>query len=339
VRRWFGLALVCLGGFLLTAAALVRWYAAPLAAWLPLEPDLSVTMAGAGRVYDVAAGGPVAGRLRETVTVRQASSVRSARVAVWDIERRLTRADGTLTALTRERVAVDRRTALAVPCCAEQPRHEGLGYAFPAWLPRVDVRIFDLAAGRAAPARYAGPERLGGLPVYRFEQEVPETGVGIRPLPGAPPLGAAPLGVPSLGVRSLPVRGGPVQGGAAAAGAAGRGRELVSARRTIWVEPVSGVPIRIEEHRRARLVRPGRGAVLLLDADLATDARSAGRLAGLAKARRAWLVGLRDVAPPAALGSGLVLLVAGIGYRIVTPTRSRCAEGSPVSSPSADSLT
>jgi Porin PorA len=296
VRRWWPLAGVCLGAFLLTGAAMLRWYAAPLAARVPVDTDLSVTLAGTGTAYDVTSGTTVASGLRETLTVHGDPGSGTQSVAVWSVERRLTRPDGTLLGLDRQRLAVDRRTARAVACCGEQPRHEGLGYAFPAGVPARDVRLFDPDAGRAFPARYAGEDEVGGLRTYRFEQVVPDTDVGTRPVPGAP---ALPGGVAGL--------------------AAGRlGEVTVSARRTVWVEPTSGVPVRVAESRREQVAWPGRGTVVLLDAHLTTDDAGSTRLSSAARARRAALVALRATAPVATAIAGAVLLAVGLGYRIVT---------------------
>jgi hypothetical protein len=120
------------------------------------------------------------------------------------------------------------------------------------------------------------------------------------------------------GAPALP----PAVAGLAAGGAprqAGRfGGVTVSARRTLWVEPTSGVPVRVAESRQERAAWPGRGAVVLLDADLTTDPASAGRLAAAARSRRARLLALRDTAPLVAALAGAALLAGGLSYRIVT---------------------
>jgi Porin PorA len=303
VRRWWALGAVCLGAFLLTGAAMLRWYAAPLAARLPVDPDLTVTLVGAGLAYDPAAGTPVGGALRESLTVRGDPGAGSATVAVWAVDRRLTRADGTLVAVAGERVALDRETAVAVGCCGERPRHAGLSYAFPAGVAPADVGLYDPDTGRPQPARYAGEDTVAGLPAYRFEQVVPDTDVGSRPLPGAPPVE-------------------PVGAGTAAREGPRTGRVTVAGRRTLWVEPVTGTVVRLVERRQERIAWPGRGTVVLLVAELSADPASVDRLAGLARDRRGRLLVLRRTAPAAAAGTGGMLLLVGVGYRIVTVTRS-----------------
>jgi hypothetical protein len=223
-------------------------------------------------------------------------------VAVWSVERRLTRGDGTLVSIDGERVAMDRRTAVAVACCGERPRHAGLSYAFPAGVAAADVALYDPDTGRPQPARYAGQDTVAGLRAYRFEQVVPDTDVGSRPLPGAPPIERAAAGT------GVPV-------------APRTGRVTVSASRTLWVEPVSGTVIRLVERRQERIAWPGRGTVVLLAADLAADQVSVHRLARLAGGRRGRLLRLRGGAPAGAAGVGGLLLLVGAGWRIVTTTR------------------
>jgi Porin PorA len=295
VRRWLGLGLVALGAFLLGCAGMLRWYAAPLAARVPLDPEVTVTLAGTGRAYDLASGAALSGPLTERIAVHSGDG--PAGVAVWDVSRRLSRPDGVLVRLDDERVALDRRTAASVACCGEHPPHAGLTYLFPAGVARADQPLYDPATGRTVPARYVGQDTVAGLPTFRFDQFVPDTDLGVRPLPGAPSL-------------------------AGAGGAETSGRLRVAAQRTFWVEPTSGMIVRMVERRREQLARTGGGAVVLLDAELRTDADSVARLARLAGDRRNLLDALRGAAPLALCIAGLTVLVAGVGYLTATAGRA-----------------
>jgi hypothetical protein len=287
------LALVALGAFLLTSAVMLRAYAAPRAALLPARPALTITLTGTGTAYDLAAGAPVAGPLTEEYLVRGAGPAGA--VVIWDVSRRLSRR-GVLLRLADERVALNRRTALAATCCGEHPPHQGRSYAFPPDLPATDQVLYDPATGVTVTARYVGIDPVGGVPAYRLEQQVPPTDLGERTLPGAPP------------TRS--------------------GRVLAETRRTLWIDPASGLPLRIEERLRERF-RPAGGAELtLLDVTLATDPASERRLAGLAAQRRRDLRLLGRTGPLALAGAGLLVLVAGAGYRIVTSTLEMPGQGS-----------
>jgi hypothetical protein len=296
------LAVVAVGAFLLTGAAMLRWYAEPRAALVPLDPDVTITLTGTGAVYDLALGGARVGPLTERVAIRGGG--RAAGVAVWTVDRRLAGAGGVPLRLADERVSLDRRTAVAVACCGERPGHAGLTYLFPAGLARVDQTVFDPTTGRTAPARYAGEEVVAGLRAYRFEQSVPETDLRAGELPGAPALAA------TTNPAKL------------------TGRVLAASQRTLWVEPASGVVVGVEERRRERLVPAAGAPVTLLDARLRTDAGSVRRLAELAGDRRARLVALRTTAPRACAVAGVVLLLAGLGYRIVTMHSQSRARGS-----------
>jgi hypothetical protein len=76
----------------------------------------------------------------------------------------------------------------------------------------------------------------------------------------------------------------------------------------VWVEPVSGIVLRVAEQVRERSAWPGRGPVTLLDSDLSTDPASVARLAGLARHQRGRLLLLRGPAPLGAAAAGLALL-------------------------------
>lgn len=286
------LAVVTAVTFLLTAAAMLRWYVAPQATRLSLDPDLTVTMAGAGQAWDPGRGAGVAGPLREEIRIRGDRASGSASTAVWQVERRLTRPDGTLVRLAAERVALDRRTAAAVAYCGEQPRHTGLSYAFPARTDRSTRELFDPVAGAASAARYTGEEQVGGLTAYRMEQV---TGPVER-------AGRAP-GVAPAGLR------------AAAATLS------VTSRRTLWVEPVSGVVLRVRERRTERSATPGAAPVILLDVTLTSDADSTRRLAALAAERRDRLSLLRGTVPLGCLLAAVLLVLARRGHDAVAARR------------------
>lgn len=288
---------VGLAVFLLTAAAMTRWYVAPQVARLPLDPEVTVTLVGSGQAWDASRGRATAGALRERVAVRGDPGSGSTGTAVWQVERRLTRADGTLVRLAAERVALDRRTAASVACCGERPRHTGLAYAFPAGLDRSTRELFDPTTATAAAVRYVGDDRVGGLPAYRLEQVTGPVELGERPLPGAPQPGA------------------PVTAGV---------RTVASARRTLWVEPASGLVLRVTERRTERAGPAGPAQLTLLDATLTSDDASTARLVGLARERAGRLRLVREQVPLGLLLAGLVL---GTGALIVDRAGTRRRSG------------
>jgi hypothetical protein len=319
------LGVVAVGAFLLTGAAMLRWYAAPRAALVPLDPAVTVTLTGTGAAYDIGLGGPRTGPLTERVAVRGGGVATG--VVIWAVNRRLAGPDGVPLRVADERVSLDRRTAVAVACCGDRPGHTGLTYLFPAGLARADQQVYDPTTGRAAPARYAGADVVAGLRVYRFEQSVPETDLRTGALPGAPPLPAPPATAPPA--TAPPATGPPATAPPATAPpatpppatappAATTGELLAASQRTLWVEPVSGVVVQAAEHRQERLVPASGPAVQLLDARLRTDPGSVRRLAGLAADRRGRLLALRRTAPLGLTVVGSVLLIAGLCYRIVT---------------------
>jgi hypothetical protein len=98
------------------------------------------------------------------------------------------------------------------------------------------------------------------------------------------------------------------------------------------VEPASGLVLRVVEQRRERLARPAGAPLTLLDVRLQTDAASEARLARLAADRRSLLAGVRTIAPAILAAVGGLVLLAGLGYRIVIPDRRNRAAESHLSS-------
>ena len=279
------LAVVAAVAFLLTAAGMVRWYAAPQAGRLALDPDLELTASGTGRVWDPGRGAVVAGPLREQLRIAGDRASGSAAVAVWQVERRLTRPDGTLVRLASERVALDRRTAAAVACCGEQPRHAGLTYAFPPGTDRSARDLYDPATGAVTAVRYAGEDAVGGLAAYRMEQVA-------GPVERA---GRTPVGVPAT--------------------------LSVTSRRTLWVDPVSGTVLRVRERRTERAAVPGRAPLTLLDVTRTSDPATTDRLAARAADRGRIRSLLRTTVPLGAVAVALLTLVGVLGHDGVTARR------------------
>jgi hypothetical protein len=110
--------------------------------------------------------------------------------AVWETVSETSDADGTLISTTTTVTCLDRRTAEAEDCVVgsvdgERVEVRGLTVRFPADTAKRDYDLWDTTARESFPARYVGPERLDGLQVYRFEQEVPEQVIRSVPVPGA----------------------------------------------------------------------------------------------------------------------------------------------------------
>ncbi|RBY81168.1 hypothetical protein DQ239_00690 [Blastococcus sp. TF02-09] len=292
--RVVGLVGTVLGGLAVVAAVTAD-------AWVPLTPaplplDASFETESLGeqvRYLDPARLAEVTGA-EVTVSVRvrgdEDTGAADDDTAVWEFTSETGDADGTLVDTRTTVVCLDRRSAEAEDCVGEAVDGEptdvrGLTVRFPADTQERDYDLWDPTSRQPLPARYVGAERLDGVQVYRFEQEVPEQVIRSVPVPG-------PL---------------------VAAGADEVEAEVVHrSTRTVLVEPVSGVVVSEEESPVTALRSPdgADGAVLLAGTFGWTEASVADALAR-AEDVRTQCGELRTAVRWGAGGTGAVLLVLG----------------------------
>jgi Porin PorA len=301
--RVVGLVVMALGGLAVLAAVTAD-------AWVPLSPaalrlDESFGTESVGeqvRYLDPAQFAEVAGaEVTTSVRVRGDEDTGAADddTAVWEYTSETSDADGTLVATSTTVVCLDRRSAEAGDCVGESVDGEptdvsGLTVHFPADTRERDYDLWDPASRQSLPARYLGAERLDGVQVYRFEQEVPEQVIRSLPVPGL--LVATVAGEVEADV-------------------------VHRSTRTVLVEPVSGVVVSEEENPVTELRAPdGRaGAVLLAGTFGWTDASVADALAR-AEDVRDERGELRTAVRWGAAGTGVALLALGAVLAARRPT-------------------
>jgi len=292
--RVVGLVVIGLGGLAVVAAATADAWVPLSAAELQLDEEFGTEALGTQVTYlDPATLAQVtADEVSTTVSVRGDEDTGAADddTAVWEYVSETNDANGTLVATSTTVVCLDRRSAEAVDCVGEAVDGEstdvqGLTVRFPADTEQRDYDLWDTTARQPYPARYVGAERLDGLPVYRFEQEVPEQVLRSVAVPGL-----------LVGERTAETEA-----------------EIVhSGTRTVLVEPVSGVVVSEEESPVTALRSPDgtTGALLLAGtfgwSDSAVDDAVA-RAADVREERDDLRAGVRW----GAAGTGVALLALG----------------------------
>lgn len=272
--------LLLAGSFLLFMALLLPLVVAPALRLLPLDRFTVTSSEGSGTYTSPRTGDLVAtDDLRHTTTVRGDVDRGSDDVAVWqvfatteDVAPSVDAADRVLDEL-QETVALDRRTARAVSCCGEDPPHEGLTLRFPLDAGPGPHDLWDPHLRAARPAAQARTDRVGGLDVAVYVQRVEPT---------------------------------PVASGGA------QGTLVYAADREVWVEPATGLIVRVDENLRWTLEGPGAPSRPYRSADLTWSAASVGEAVAEAGALRTDLRRLTVDGPVAALVLGAILLGAGI---------------------------
>ncbi len=194
MRRIVGLVLIGLAGFLLTMTALVKWYAYPRLAVVPLDQDsVSVSVGEDMTYFD-------RGTLSEqndtlTSTLRtigdvEASEDQGDNTAVWDQSTTTVRSsDGEAISVGTIRAAFDRTGGDAVDCCDaniddEPVTYEGNIFKFPFNSPQDDsVMWWDEDLRRANPMTYEGEEEVLGLNTYKYSQSIEPEQIGTIDVP------------------------------------------------------------------------------------------------------------------------------------------------------------
>ena len=269
--RLVALAVMGLGAALLTAALLLTTYTAGKIEKIPLTIDKTLVSGGTGTALDPASLSAPRFVIHTDVPLisQQAITVETpanAQVVTFQVGTSVRRTDrqqdsGLLLAMV-DTVTLDRRTAEAVSDderpggSVQKPRtfeddkpstnialpHEGLTYRFPFNTEKKSYPFFDAIAQKPFDANYDGEDDVNGLSTYRFTQNVGYDADGKL---------VDPIKYASLYDRN---EDGEVTARAELWGLPGDPYEPITmtrfyaAQRTFWVDPVTGVIVRSEEH-------------------------------------------------------------------------------------------
>ncbi len=260
-----------LGAGLLIAALLLSTYTKGKIAKIPLDVDATLVSDGTGTALDPASlagerfiidsNVPLA--LQQQVSVEAPSNAEVVTLQVGSTLRRTDkqRDAGLLLAMV-DTVTLNRRTALAVTSesnpggAVQKPRtieddqpptnialpHEGLAHRFPFDTEKKTYPFFDPIAQKPFDANYDGEEDVNGLTTYRFTQNVGYDADGKL---------VEPVKYASLYENDEDAD---VTARASLWGLPGDPNEPIkmtryyAAKRTMWVDPVSGTIVKAEEH-------------------------------------------------------------------------------------------
>jgi len=269
VRRVIGFILLGLGVFAIALGMLLRFYAYPRLAKLPLDNESLSIAEGHGitaLVIQSVDGVP-------TPKVEDNLNLKSKTYVTGDLTRPEVKADGdvavyveaiktedestgvTINASVRS-LCLDRHTGEAVAPCegqyieVEQGKREqasrnvvqqpGLSFKFPFGTEKADYSFYDLNVRKAVKARYDGTDTVQGLDTYRYVMDVSTTKIGEREVPGSL------VGLPDEPSVEASL--------------------YYKAKRTLWVEPVTGIIVLGQQEMTQELVppgeRPGEGTVV-----------------------------------------------------------------------------
>lgn len=293
--RWLSLILLMLGTAALAAALATQLLLVPTTVRLPLEPDTDLTTESSDYSYLSFATGQVVEDIDAVTRSRARGDLSdpavSEDVAVWAGGTVTTEADDDFLGAGEITVCLDRRTAEALPECAaneingEKVPIRGLVLIFPFGTEQRDYDLWDSPTEQTHPARFDGEEEVDGLGVYRFEVEIPETQIRTADVPGA-------------------WVGSPEQASVEAA-------VLYAARRTLYVEPTSGLIIGSEDFSELRLQGPTGETVTLTSGTFRPTEETQANGVAAGTELRDTIRSVSVVLPWTLAAIGVVLLVAG----------------------------
>lgn len=292
-RRNLALLLAGVGAFLLTLIPLTRLYVYGQVLKAPLEQQsMTRSVAQSATYLDPATMRPTLGDLVQTRWLIGDVLAGDDHRAVWGESISLaTRSDERLDYHER-RLAFDRRTGVIVNCCGEYLdedtaiKQSGQAFRWPFNAERRDYTLFDLRLRRPVTAAFDGVEQVRGVETYRYVQRTPR-----QLVPGeTAPLPRRLLGLPGKGDVGL--------------------ARYAEIRRTYWVEPVSGQPVKtLDEVEETLVTADGRGRLTALNAAFTTTEADVAAGLNTAAAYRRWILLLGTAAPVGGgvLGAGCVM--------------------------------
>ncbi|ACZ84466.1 hypothetical protein Aros01_00887 [Streptosporangium roseum] len=287
--------LVAAGSFALILAALLRLYVYPHSALHPREPyPATVHLSAAGATYfdwatlRLRVGEPV----YRTAILQADPFAGDGDTAVWTELTTTNDRSGARIDYQERKVGFDRRTGVSRSCCEEYVgarrgvRQAGLAFRWPIDARPVAYPFFDPVTLRETRMRYTGEQTVRGLRVHRYEQDT----APVRMEDVADPLPGRILGLPGSAVRVA---------------------RFAETSRVYWVEPRSGLPIRVEEHIRQTLrTADDQERLVVLDATFRTAEQDVELFAAVAGDFAAWARAVETTAPAVLAGLGAVMLAA-----------------------------
>jgi hypothetical protein len=161
----------------------------------------------------------------------------------------------------------------------------GLNFKFPFGTEQKDYKVYDDNTGAAVTARYTGTETVNGIETYKFVQDIPDTKLDSKQVPGSL-VGSDQSAVDA----DLYYRG----------------------VNTMWVEPVTGIQVKQQQqqHQELRVGTSGSSTVVF-DGTLAYNGKTISQMVDQVNANKGRLEFLSSTGPLwLGIGGGVLIIVA-----------------------------
>ncbi|WP_072804625.1 DUF3068 domain-containing protein [Rhodococcoides yunnanense] len=314
--RILALALVGLGAFLLVAAILIPTYTVSRLEKTPLDLEVTTVSTGSGSVLNAASLAAGRAQVDENVplvsqrfvTVEDPSNADEMTLQAGQTLRRSDKQGDTgLLTASVDRVTIDRVSSLPVEDPigtiqvqgdkpAEEVRHTGLQYKFPFGAEQTSYPFFDINARASKDIDFVEETEINGTKVYKYEQTVGPVDL------------ASVVNIPTNRV-TLPASTWGVEGGADPVTMT----RWYENKRTVWVEPETGVIVKGEEQVHQYYSRTaGTSEVDVLNAPITFDENTVEYQIQQAKDGQDTLSLFGRTVPIIAAVLGVIALIAGI---------------------------
>jgi Porin PorA len=308
MRGIVGLTLTGIGGFLVAFALLMYFYIAPAVVRFPLNELSRTTFTGHDiSWFDFNELTELTGvNAKATQSIYGDVEAGSRSTAVWNEFTSVQDVSNSQTiTYTTRRSAFNRRTGVLVNCCGSyvgtnaKVRQSGQGYVWPIGTQDKTYEVFDPITLRPEAYRYAGTRTILGMLADEFVERVGNQKFGTETVPGF-------LVGASSNEVTVP--------------------EYVTETNTVWVDPVSGIPLYSIQSQTQSLQYAGSTQLVLFDGSLTETRQSAESAVGVAGSfdLRDRLV--QDIGPLASVLAGIALVGLGV-FLTKTSRRGALPEG------------
>ncbi|MBE8518811.1 DUF3068 domain-containing protein [Amycolatopsis sp. H6(2020)] len=278
---------------------------------------LAVTDKGAGPVTEIRENAKLTATARVQANFARPEMHTNTDYAVWLLAVQVKDdEDGTVLSASKRQVCFDRRTSEGYvpsgnsdPKCTkessyvtelkdkadkdgEKPAEQniykaqpGLNFKFPFGTEQKDYQVYDDNTGTAVTARFTGTEEVNGIETYKFVQNIPDTKLETKSVPGSL-VGAAESSVDA----DLYYRG----------------------VNTMWVEPVTGVEVKQQQQQHQELRRAAGGnPTVVFDGTLAYNGKTIAQMVDQIDQNKGKLEFLSSTGPLwLGIGGGVMIVVA-----------------------------
>jgi hypothetical protein len=300
MRRVVWAVLTGLGVFFVMLAVLSRFFVPALAIKFPLNEYNKTTLQAdnasyfSGKSVTELSGVTLQATNTTKGDVAAAKSIGSSKVAVWltySAVEDITNHAPVSRPADGNSLAFDRKTGALVPWSGNTVNGKavnvsGQGPLFPLGTEKKNYQVFDTTLLRPVTFQYTGTATTEGVATYVFVADVQPTPVGTKSLPGAL------VGLKASEV-TLP--------------------EFFSEKETYFVDPVTGVPVAVEQNVQQTLRdNTGTTRLVLLSGDFKTTSASVASHAKIVKDATTKINMLKVIVPIVAGLLGIILIVVGL---------------------------